>query len=285
MTIEAGSDFHIRRLERAELPLVRRWAAAEGWNPGQGDAECFYEIDPLGFFVGELGGEPIACISCLTYDDSFGFLGHYIVRPDHRGRGYGLRVWRAGMDHLGDRLVGLDGVVAQQENYRKSGFRNAYNQVRYQGVGGGTAPPDVAPLTVESLDELQAYDREHFPAPRPGFLRSWLGRPGVTALACTRGGRMVGFGMIRPAVECFRVGPLYGEGLDVAESLLAGLFAAVPGLPVVLDAPDEAANPNVPSLARRFELIEVFRTARMYNKAVPALPTDRIYGATSLEAG
>ena len=26
------------------------------------------------------------------------------------------------MDHLGDRVIGLDGVVAQQENYRKSGF-------------------------------------------------------------------------------------------------------------------------------------------------------------------
>jgi hypothetical protein len=39
------------------------------------------------------------------------------------------------LDHLGDRVIGLDGVVAQQENYRKSGFRLAFPQYPAEGQG------------------------------------------------------------------------------------------------------------------------------------------------------
>jgi hypothetical protein len=67
---------------------------------------------PRGFFIGELDGQPVSCISCVAYDGSFGFVGLYIVQPALRGRGYGLQTWRAGMAHLGTRNFGLDGVPA-----------------------------------------------------------------------------------------------------------------------------------------------------------------------------
>ena len=38
------------------------------------------------------------------------------------GRGYGHRIWTVAMERLEGRMVGLDGVIAQQDNYRKSGF-------------------------------------------------------------------------------------------------------------------------------------------------------------------
>ena len=66
--------------------------SADGPHPGG--------VDP--------GGEPVACLSCVAYDDSFRFAGHYIVRPEFRGQGYGIQVWRAGMAHLGTRDVGLN---------------------------------------------------------------------------------------------------------------------------------------------------------------------------------
>src|SRR5947199_2727116 len=127
-------DFRIRTMRPDEIALAADWAAAEGWNPGLADAACFATGDPGGFLIGELDGAPAATISCVNYDARFAFLGFYIVRPDLRGRGYGLRIWKAGMAHAGDRTVGLDGVVAQQENYRKSGFKLAYANIRYGGV-------------------------------------------------------------------------------------------------------------------------------------------------------
>jgi hypothetical protein len=135
------TNFIVRRMRPDEVELLRTSATAEGWNPGLHTGPCFFATDPGGFFVGELHGRPISCISCVAYDDSFGFVGLYIVHPEFRGRGYGLQTWRAGMAHLGTRNVGLDAVLAQQSNYQRSGFAVAHAHIRYQGEGGGRAVP------------------------------------------------------------------------------------------------------------------------------------------------
>src|SRR4249920_3912545 len=129
---------NIRAMRPDEIALAADWAAAEGWNPGLADAACFATVDPGGFLIGELDGAPAATISCVNYDARFAFLGFYIVRLDLRGRGYGLRMWAAAIGHAGTRVVGLDGVVAQQQNYRKLGFALAYANIRY---GGTVAAP------------------------------------------------------------------------------------------------------------------------------------------------
>ena len=130
-------NYTIRVMTRQEVDIAIDWAAAEGWNPGLYDADCFTAADPNGFLIGVLGDEPIAAVSAVRYGDSFGFLGFYLVKPEYRGRGYGFRIGNAGLAHLGGRTIGLDGVVAQQDNYRKSGFIVAHRNIRYQGTGGG----------------------------------------------------------------------------------------------------------------------------------------------------
>src|SRR6476660_3071341 len=135
----AKSDLSIRTMRPDEISIAVNWAAAEGWNPGLADDACFAAADPEGFFIGELDGAPAATVSCVNYGASFAFLGFYIVREDLRGHGYGLRMWSAAVAHAGPRVIGLDGVVAQQQNYRLSGFALAYANVRYGGV---VAVPD-----------------------------------------------------------------------------------------------------------------------------------------------
>jgi hypothetical protein len=41
--------YQIRTMTRSELDLTVDWAAAEGWNPGLDDAECFFQTDSSGF--------------------------------------------------------------------------------------------------------------------------------------------------------------------------------------------------------------------------------------------
>jgi len=132
----------IRTMRPDEISIAVDWAAAEGWNPGLSDAACFASVDPEGFFIGERDGVPVATVSCVNYDARFAFLGFYIVRADLRGSGYGLRIWNAAIAHAGARVIGLDGVTAQQDNYRKSGFQLAYANVRY---GGTVAAPAALP--------------------------------------------------------------------------------------------------------------------------------------------
>src|SRR5438477_1977488 len=161
----AGDTFTIRPMRADEVALATDWAAAEGWNPGLSDAPCFATVDAEGFLIGELDREPAATISCVNYDDRFAFLGFYIVRPDLRGRGFGLRLWQAAIAHAGGRTIGLDGVVAQQDNYRKSGFRLAYRNVRYGGrvAAPGAVSRSLAPLADVPLAIIAADDATGFP--------------------------------------------------------------------------------------------------------------------------
>ncbi len=83
-----SDSYQIRTMTRGELEVAIAWAAAEGWNPGLQDADCFYGTDPTGFLMGFLNNEPIASISAVKYGESFGFIGFYIVKPGFRGQGY-----------------------------------------------------------------------------------------------------------------------------------------------------------------------------------------------------
>ncbi|HYF07575.1 MAG TPA: GNAT family N-acetyltransferase [Acetobacteraceae bacterium] len=277
----------IRSMTRADLDLAVEWAAQEGWNPGLRDADAFFATDPEGFLLAEHEGEPVGCISAVRYGDTFGFLGFYIVRPGHRGRGFGLALWRAAMARFDDRVVGLDGVVAQQENYRKSGFALVHRNVRY-GAARPVAPTPasgftVAPITRSSFAELAGYDRPFFPAPRDAYLRAWITQPGHVALALGDGGRLAGYGMIRPCRDGSKIGPLFADAPEGARTLLAALLRQAPPGPVFLDLPEP--NADAVAMAREAGMAPVFETARMYTGGAPDLPLARIYGITSFELG
>ena len=281
----ADPNFCVRVIRPTEIEVIRAWATAEGWNPGLHDGPCFCATDPGGFFVGELDGQPISCISCVAYDDSFGFLGQYIVKPEVRGHGHGIRTWQAGMAHLGTRNVGLDGVLVQQSNYERSGFSFAHHHIRYQGEGGGRSPGGVVRLSAVPFEDVLAYDRRCFPAARSAFLRGWLALPESVALGCLREGQLAGFGVVRRSVEGFKIGPLFADDLAAAELLLRGLLAETGNGSFCLDVPEDAENPAAGELVRRYGMRELFRTARMYTQGRPRLDAGRVFGITTMELG
>ena len=277
----------IRTMTREDLALALDWAAAEGWNPGLADAECFHAADPDGFLVGEVDGAPAGCVSAVRYPGGFGFLGFYIVRPEFRGRGHGLALWRAAMARLQPGVVGLDGVVAQQANYRKSGFTLVHRNVRY-GAAAPVAPrvadaPPVVPLAAIPFTTLAAFDRRFFPAPRDPFLRAWIAAPGHVALAATGPSGLQGYAVLRPCRDGSKIGPLFAETPTVARTLFAGLLAAAPPGPVFLDLPEP--NADAVAMAVAAGMAPAFETARMYAGPAPDLPLAHIYGITSFELG
>jgi GNAT superfamily N-acetyltransferase len=277
----------IRTLRREEIRLAIDWAADEGWNPGLHDAESFHAADPEGFLVAEVDGVPVGCISAVAYGAGFGFIGLYIVAPAWRGRGIGIRLWNAGMSRLAGRVVGLDGVPAQQENYRRSGFAFAWRNVRYGGVArasGRRLPGEVVPLAQVDLDALCRKDLETFPAPREAFLHAWRAMPDSTGLAWQRDGRLGGWGVIRRCRAGHKIGPLVADDPAIASMLYSGLCDAVsPGEAVYLDVPQP--NAKAVALAQANGLSGVFETARMYAGAVPACRLETVFGVTTFELG
>lgn len=282
------TPLQIRPMSRADLDLALDWAAAEGWNPGLHDADAFHAADPDGFLIGRLDGEPVAIVSAVRYGLRFGFIGFYIVRSAFRGRGHGIALWRAAMERLAGRTIGLDGVVAQQASYRRSGFELAWNNARYEGTARAdetSGAPGVSVLPIKhATPELLDYDAAFFPDDRRRFVGHWVAQSGSVVLAVRRKERLAGYGVIRPCRTGFKVGPLFADDVDLADRLLGVLMARVPaGVPVQLDIP--AANPAALDLVRAHGMRPVFETARMYTGVAPDLPMHRLFGITTFELG
>jgi GNAT superfamily N-acetyltransferase len=280
------APLEIRQMREPELDAILGWAAAEGWNPGLHDAGCFYAADPGGFLVGVLDGEPVASIFAVKYGAGFGFIGGYIVQPAWRGRSHGWALWQAGMERLAGRNIGLDGVVAQQANYARSGFRLAHRNFRFEGRSGGrpTQADETVSLSALSDEEVRRYDRSFFPDERSRFLQCWVRQTHSIALGVLGAQGLAGYAVARPCRTGYKIGPLFADTPAIAEQLFAGLLARLaPGQPVFLDVPE--LNPAALALAERHQLQRCFETARMYTQEPPTLSMDRMYGITSFELG
>lgn len=281
----SSGHFTVTRATPEAWDQVIEWAADEGWDPGHEDRGPFFAQDPDGFHLGLLDGVPVSAVSVVRYGPDYAFLGFYLVRPDLRGRGYGLATWQAALATVGTRTVGLDGVVAQQDNYRRSGFTAAHRNHRFTGIVPAYVPQPggIVPAAEVPAATLLAYDGACHPADRPRFLTAWLSAPGHRALARVVGDRLTGYGVIRPARNTFRIGPLFADTPADAHALFDALTAGTGRTPVTLDVP--ASNPLALALATEAGLTPSFETARMYTGPVRPLAQERVYGITTLELG
>ena len=304
----SASGFSIRTMGVADIPAVTAWARREGFCPGPHDVAILRRADRTGGWVGCLNGEPVGCIIGVRWDRRYGFLGLFLVRPEHRGHGYGVALWRRALAHLDDvACIGLEAAPERVEDYAGWGFRPAWYTCRWARsaaplsgpaaalpAGHRLLPADAVPQAV-----VQAYDARHEATPRPHFLQEWLredrGEDDATAavwLVQDSEGRCRGFGRIRPCLLPpgggpagswgWRVGPWIADAPLLAAALLDGLLRDRPG-PVLVDVP----QPN--TAAGRLLEARGFRpqghTVRMYRGTPPDLPIGDLYGLACLELG
>lgn len=214
--------------------------------------------------MGWLAEEPVGCISVMKYGPAFAFLGLYIVLPAYRGQGHGQAIWDAGVASAGARTIGLDGVPAQQANYRKSGFALAYESARWTGSLDRPLPLDarVRLLDRDDLPFAADFDSRHVAAPREHFLDAWLAStPARQSMGYFDGAALRGYGTIRRCRSGWKVGPLFAETPAIAEALLASLLNRAGGEPVSIDIP--RPNTAAAELAKRLGFAPAFDTARI----------------------
>ena len=274
----------IRVMDRKDIDIAVKWAEQEGWNPGIHDAESFFAADPKGFFLAELNGKPAGCISAVAYDESFGFMGFYIVPKELRNKGIAIKLWEHAIAYMGKRTIGGDGVVHMLGKYEKAGFKTVHHNSRYEGIGRRSAiASGLADLRGIPFEELVSYDRLFFPAQRSNFLKSWIGQEDSLSLADISEGQMTGYGVIRRCCKGYKIAPLFADSPETAQNLFASLSAFGENQPVFLDIP--VCNHSAIELVERHGMKKVFETGRIYLGSAPKLPLDKIYGITSFELG
>ena len=232
-------------MSKSELDRALDWAAAEGWNPGLHDAESFYAVDPKGSLSPNARASLWAASRAVAYDESFGYVGLFIVRPPYRGQGVGLRLLDVALQHVQGRNVGLDAAIDLQQTYARYGFTFAYRNIRHRCVVGGEAPPDVT----ESADVLFRRDRAIWT--RSGlsdvateFSSHWIAQPQSAALAVVKQRQLAGYGVLRACRDGYKIGPLFADDLQIADALFQGLCARAANAPVFSTRPKQTPPPS-----------------------------------------
>jgi hypothetical protein len=280
-------NYQIRVMKKDEIESIAvEWAAREGWNPGLYDLNSFYATDPKGFFIGILNDKPISCISAVSYDSTFGFVGFYIVIPEERGKGYGYKIWQKALKHFTSENIGLDGVVAQQDSYKKSGFKLAYRNIRYEGVSRNinVLSPYLQNFDDSLFELVLNYDLQVFPTKRTSFLKEWFKQPESYIKVFMKNKELKGYGMLRKCRSGYKVGPLFADNFEISTEILNSLISSIPeGQNFYLDTPE--LNYDAIKLAELFGMKYVFETARMYTKEVPKIDIKKLFGVTTFELG
>lgn len=271
-----------RVMTLGDLETVLDWAADEGWNPGLEDAAAFLATDPEGFFVTEEKGVPVAAISVVNHSPDFAFLGLYLCRPSHRGRGIGYALWQHALEHAGNRTVGLDGVPEQQQNYVKSGFAHSGSTVRYAGTIHPVKDSKIRPARPEEKKQLIAMEAKASGFQKPSYLSSWFGETETRKTFVLESNRTIeGVATVRQCRSGAKIGPLVASDSEAALRLIRHTADAIDPA-IMIDVPESSAP--LDALCRNLELEPIFHTARMYR--VKALSRDNdFFAVTTLELG
>lgn len=282
------AQYSIRKMKEAEVQIAIDWAQKEGWNPGLRDASCFYKADPSGFFIGLLDGEPISVGSAINYDEHFAFCGLYIVKPEYRHSGYGIKLTEERLKHAGDRITGIDGVLQNVKIYERIGYKSSHKQSRFElkdVPSFSSSTKHIVDLSLIPFQSLENFDRKYFPAPRKEFLRCWIypSNGQVHALGYMENQKLVGYGVIRKCIQGYKIGPLFASSPLIARSLFEALCSKVSQGPIYLDIPD--LNKDAHLLVKHYKMANKFEVIRMYRNGFPDVDINGTYGVTTFELG
>lgn len=270
-----------------------------------GDAESYFSSGLTQYFyIGELNGERISCISVVKYGERFAFVGYYIVIESQRGKGYGMKTWKHALAFVGDQCnVALDGVLSMEEDYVRSGFHRDSLTHRYdivtrtglQALAKVEPPAGVKIINASLVDfqKLLAYDTEVFGFDRAHLLASLIALCQECSWAAIQSDQVVGYLILRKTVHVakdgYRVAPLLADSTPIARSLfkMAFEFVACDSSQhiVAIDIPVQL-NPESIDLAKN-ELTGnlALETVRMHTKGLVVVPWKKVYGFFNVEIG
>ena len=192
------------------------------------------------------------------------------------------------MTRLAGRNVGLDGVPAQQANYRKSGFRLAWNNIRHEGAAARrqAARRRQPGRCAQRCRSTGSRPTTAASSPRRAtvFLAPWITLPERAALVALRDGELAGFAVMRAVPDgVARRAALTPTSPEIAAALVSALAAKMGAKAVAIDVPD-INKPGV-ALVEAAGMKPSFETARMYTGADPEVDYAGLFGVTSFELG
>lgn len=303
-------NFTVRHItsadEVAEVFHRRRAKLHPPRNSGALDYVSFFAADKTGFYAGELDGIDISCISVVKYSSDYAFVGCYVVDEPYRGKGYGLRTWKAALSSLSpDCNIALDAHEKIVPKYTPNGFKSEWtyqrmvikpSEVSIDSLCCNTEGFEIKPATEIAFEKLLEYDTSVYVYARPSFLEKWISASNCHSYVAvsTSGGEVVGYAVVRSPYnpeDSWMIAPLFADDSQVARSLYKSLILGVmkedPNTSIKVDVPcGEHCNRASLNIVTELSAVVELTLHRMYKRGIPSdMPLTKIFGVTSPELG
>jgi len=138
-----------------------------------------------------------------------------LVDPALSRIGVGTDTFNAAIGHAAGRTVAVDAPSGLQERLREMGFKPAWTIIRF----AGRIPPARASTDPHVIAATEQHQRANggagcrmLPRRPAGFRQGLCHRSGAAHLVyANANGRIYGYGVLRPARDALRIGPLYAQ--------------------------------------------------------------------------
>jgi len=258
---------------------------AANWNQNDADWRLMLAI---GHGWGITVAGTLAASTLVLPFERFAWISMVLVLPEHRRKGYAMRLLRVALADLEKRGLApvLDATPAGREVYRLEGFRDTWGFKRYALRKESGSEPDFRYLRSRhgksgsdpDFSRVLDLDRRAFGASREAVLRD-LARRLPQAALFQENGYLLG----REGRDALQLGPLVARDEDTAIGLVSQALRAVKP-PLYVDVVDHA--PRLPGWleARGFTLQRPF--TRMV-RGLAAAPGDEklVYCVAGPELG
>ena len=108
-------------------------ASEEGFIPRKKEAECYFAagLTPY-FYIGELNGQRIGCISVVKHGDFVAVGGYYIVTKPYRGLGYGQKLFDYGWPDSNQYNIQTFSLMYLKDHHQKRGVQPDWMVKEYE---------------------------------------------------------------------------------------------------------------------------------------------------------
>ena len=199
----------------------------EQWNDTKSDLKRMFNYEPNGCFIAEINGKPAGHVFSISYG-KLGWVGLLIVKAKYRRKGVGNLLTKMATDYLQSRgveTIKLEAMPTIANLYRKLGFVDEYDSLRFVGVSGKVTSllsPHANPLRKEEITEFAKFDAEYFGANRIKVLSGLYQDSPQLCFVSYTGSKIAGYIMCRKTESGYSIGPWVcnPENPQVARELL-----------------------------------------------------------------
>jgi ribosomal protein S18 acetylase RimI-like enzyme len=285
-----SSNFVMATATRDELTEIVQMTIEEAhWRASYKIVDAWWALDPAGFFIGRVDGMLVSQICAIRYDDSYGFMGLYLVRESHRGKRFGISLARHAIRHLAGCNIGVSAELDRIADYARSGFVLTSDDLIFLGVAARC--PTVSSLIVHyddsMLDAVAEYDRRCFPAARRGYLARLFQMEDCVVYVYREAGELRGYVTVYPVHDAWTVAPCFADTAEIARQLIRAAVNSVPkgGL---IEMNVQCENPDAQALVAgmtEYQMKVDLRLGRMYTKGVPMTDSSKVWLVMSFFIG